>query len=313
MPRLESRSNAATTKTNTVSEETNNCNAQKSTSVFAKLRNLLLRITKPKFHISKKTSTTNHSQLTSLRDVDAQTTAEQEIYERFLVFNNKTVEDAMIPRSDIIAVKHDITLNELYKVITKTHHTRTLVYEGSLDNIIGFVHIKDLFAALTKNKALLLKKIIRKPIITVPATKLTDLLILMKRQRTHISIVVDEYGGTDGIVTIEDIIEEIVGRIDDEHDDDKLESDSYTIIDDKTILSSGRVEVSVLEKILNVKLKGEDDEFDTIGGLVLAKVGNVPTIGTKIDIAPDVQLEVIEANARTLKQVKLMLKSKIVD
>ncbi|WPY00885.1 Hemolysin C [Candidatus Trichorickettsia mobilis] len=233
---------------------------------------------------------------------------EQEILNNFLTFSNKTVEDAMIPRSDIVAVKHDINLTELFELIIKTHHTRTLVYEGTLDNIIGFVHIKDLFMILAQNKNFQLKKIIRKPIISAPSMKLTDLLITMQRQRTHISIIVDEYGGTDGIVTIEDIMEEIVGRIDDEHDD-KLESDAYQILDSSTVLSSSRVEVEDLERILGVKLKDDKDEFDTIGGLVLAKVGNVPSPGTKIEISNQVELEVIDANARTLKQVKLTLKN----
>ncbi|WP_316354217.1 hemolysin family protein [Candidatus Trichorickettsia mobilis] len=233
---------------------------------------------------------------------------EQEILNNFLTFSNKTVEDAMIPRSDIVAVKHDINLTELFELIIKTHHTRTLVYEGTLDNIIGFVHIKDLFMILAQNKNFQLKKIIRKPIISAPSMKLTDLLITMQRQRTHISIIVDEYGGTDGIVTIEDIMEEIVGRIDDEHDD-KLESDAYQILDSSTVLSSSRVEVEDLERILGVKLKDDKDEFDTIGGLVLAKVGNVPSPGTKIEISHQVELEVIDANARTLKQVKLTLKN----
>ena len=161
---------------------------------------------------------------------------------------------------------------------------------------------------LAQNKHFQLKKIIRKPIISAPSMKLTDLLITMQRQRTHISIIVDEYGGTDGIVTIEDIMEEIVGRIDDEHDD-KLESDAYQILDSSTVLSSSRVEVEDLERILGVKLKDDKDEFDTIGGLVLAKVGNVPSPGTKIEISHQVELEVIDANARTLKQVKLTLKN----
>ena len=235
----------------------------------------------------------------------------EEILQNFLTFNNKIAEDAMIPRSDIVAVKHDITLEELLQVIAKTHHTRTLVYEVNLDNIIGFVHIKDIFMVLAEKQFFQLKQIIRKPIISVPSMKLTDLLVTMQRQRTHIAVVVDEYGGTDGIVTIEDIMEEIVGRIEDEHDS-KLESDSYQIIDDRTILSSSRVEVENLEKILGVKLKEDKGEFDTIGGLVLTKIGHVPLTGTIIEISDQVELEVIDANSRTLKQVKLTLKNQAV-
>lgn len=183
-----------------------------------------------------------------------------------------------------------------------------MVYEDTLDNIIGFIHIKDLFKVLAKKQTFQLKKIIRKPIISAPSMKLIALLAEMQIKRTHIAIVVDEYGGTDGIVTIEDIMEEIVGKIDDEHDK-KLKSDSYKILNSHTILASSRVEVEKLEEILGVKLKGDDDEFYTIGGLILAKVGNVPPVATTIDISEDVEVEVIEASPRVLKQVKLKLKN----
>jgi CBS domain containing-hemolysin-like protein len=138
--------------------------------------------------------------------------------------------------------------------------------------------------------------------------KLNLLLTEMQKKCTHIAVVVDEYGGTDGIVTFEDIMEEIVGRIEDEHDQ-QLESDSYEIIDSGAVLCSARVEVETIEHILGVNLKGEDDEFDTIGGLVLAKVGNVPLPGDKIMLSEQVELEVIDASPRTLKQVKLRLRN----
>lgn len=268
----------------------------------------ILALFKSTFRRKSDQKPASNSRLFNFDQHTSENANEQEMLNNFLSFSNKTVEDAMIPRSDIVAVRHNISLAELFKTIIKTHHTRTLVYENTLDNIVGFVHIKDLFMVLAENKHFQLKNIIRKPIISTSSMKLTDLLITMQRQRTHIAITVDEYGGTDGIVTIEDIIEEIVGRIDDEHDD-KLESDSYQIIDANTVLASSRVEVEDLEKILGVKLKDDDDEFDTIGGLVLTKSGSVPAPGTKIDISNLVELEVIDANPRTLKQVKLTLKN----
>jgi len=230
------------------------------------------------------------------------------ILNNFLDFSNKTAEDVLIPRSDIAAVKLDISLELLSQKIIDLPHTRILVYNDTLDDIVGFIHIKDLFKSLVEKIDFQLHKLLRTPIISPPSMKLIDLLIEMQRKRTHIAIVVDEYGGTDGIVTIEDIIEAIVGRIDDEHDK-QLESDSYKIINSNTILSHARVKVKDLETILGVKLKNDHDEFDTIGGLVLAKIGNVPPIGTKIEIADIVELEVTDANPRTLKQVKLQLKN----
>lgn len=234
---------------------------------------------------------------------------DRDINSKFYRFSQKTVEDAMIPRSDISAVKHDVSLEELGDTVIKSFHTGTPVYEDNLDNIIGFVHIKDLFKAVTsKNRQnFQLKKIIRKPIISAPSTKLTDLLSEMQKQRTHIAIVIDEYGGTDGMVTIEDIIDEIVSMFDE--NDYYYKSNSYKIINSKTILASARVEVEALEKILSVKLKNSNDpEYDTIGGLVLAKVGKVPIPGTKIDISPQVEIEILEANSRVLKKVRLKLK-----
>lgn len=233
---------------------------------------------------------------------------ERNILTNLLKLEGKTVEDIMIPRSDIAAIKLTTSEEELNKIIkAKVLHTRTLIYDGTLDNIVGFLHIKDLFKALVTKQNFQLKKLIRKHIIAAPSIKLIDLLAKMRRERTHIAIVIDEYGGTDGMVTIEDIMEAIVGRIDDEHDK-QLDSDNFKIIDNNTIISNARVEVEVLEKLIGEKLKEEADEFDTIGGLVLTKIGNVPSIGTKINISDNIEIEVIDANPRTLKQVKIKLK-----
>lgn len=230
-----------------------------------------------------------------------------QILTNFLSFEKKTVEDVMIPRSDICAVKSSITLEGLNGVIMEHSHTRTLVYEDNLDNIIGFIHIKDLFKVIASKQHFELKKILRKPIIAPQSKRIVDLLSEMQKKRTHIAVVVDEYGGTDGIVTIEDVIEEIVGQIDDEHDK-KAHNNSYQIVNPQVIIASARVEVKELEKVLGVSLSSEDDEFDTIGGLILAKVGSVPSPGTVISISDGVEVEVIEASPRNLKQVKLTLR-----
>lgn len=271
------------------------------------------------FHVSSKSilsriitglkASNFHNLLNRLKPTSLTKPSQEEvIFSNFQEFGDKTVEDVMIPRADIIAVKDNTKLDDLNQMIIKFSHTRMLVYNDTLDSIIGFLHIKDLFKVLAKQENFNLKKLIRKPIISAPSMKLLDLLSEMQRKRIHIAIVVDEYGGTDGMVTIEDIMEEIFGRIDDEHDE-KLESDIYKIISSNTVLSNSRVKVEDLEKILGVHLKNEGDEFDTIGGLVLAKAGSVPLPGTKIDIAENVELEVIEASPRALKSVKLKLKS----
>jgi len=281
----------------------NYCN-QKVTNIFQKKLTSFL----PNWLLKKKSNDGFIEAIKQLKSKSKKMNlAEKGIFINLVKFGNKTVEDIMIPRSDIVAIKLNISLDELNKHIAlSVPHTRTLIYNDSLDNILGFIHIKDLFKILTSKQNFDLKKIIRRPIISAPSMKLIDLLTKMRRDCVHIAVVIDEYGGTDGIVTIEDIMEEIVGKIDDEHDK-KSDNDSFKVIGNNTIISNARVEVEVLEELLGVILKKKDDEFDTIGGLVLALTGNVPAIGTKIQIADYVELEIIDASPRTLKQVKLSL------
>jgi magnesium and cobalt transporter len=231
------------------------------------------------------------------------------ITKNFESFAEKTVEDVMIPRSDIISVSYDISLEDLSKTIIKYGHTRTLVYKENLDNVIGFLHIKDLFEIIAKSKKYSLKKLMRQHIVSPHSMTLIELLKQMQINRTHIAIVVDEYGGTDGIVTIEDVIESIVGKIDDEHDAN-LDLDTFKILKPGLIVANARMEVEELEKLLNVKLREEDDEFDTIGGLVLAKVGTVPEKGDVITITEEVTIEIIDSTPRTIKQLKIIYSEK---
>ncbi len=231
-----------------------------------------------------------------------------EIISNIKDFSEKTVEDVMIPRSDIASISIDSKLEDVCKAILEHGHTRTLIYKGGLDNIAGFIHIKDLFAVIAGSKKVSLKKLIRKHIISPHSMKLIDLLAQMQINRTHIAVVVDEYGGTDGLVTIEDIIEEIVGRIDDEHDIE-ADEDSYKIIRPGFIITSARVEIEDLENAIGTKLRHEDEEIDTIGGLVMAISGCVPEKGEIIIINENVVAEIIEATPRTIKQIKITYSS----
>lgn len=231
---------------------------------------------------------------------------EGEIISNIDSFSEKTIEDIMIPRSDIIAIEIGASFEELCELIIKHTHTRTLVYKEHLDNIVGFIHIKDLFEVAAKSRPFNLKKLIRKPIISPHSMKLIDLLTNMQKNRTHIAIIVDEYGGTDGLVTIHNIIEEIVGDIDDEHDTD--DNEDYKILKPGLIISNSRVEIEELEAILKVRLKNENDEFDTIGGLIMARSGSVPEKGEIISITDDVLAEILEATPRIIKQIKITYK-----
>ncbi len=219
-------------------------------------------------------------------------------------FTEKTVEDVMIPRSDIVAIDISSTLEELSESIIENGHTRTIVYKENLDKIVGFVHIKDLFEVVSAGGKFNFKNLLRKHIVSPHSMKLTALLKQMQLNRTHISIVVDEYGGTDGLVTIEDIIEEIVGEIEDEHDIDTGDDD-YKILKPGLLITSARVEIEELETIIGIKLSTEEDEFDTIGGLIMAKSGSVPEKGEVVNITEDVVAEILESTPRTIKQIKI--------
>jgi CBS domain containing-hemolysin-like protein len=234
---------------------------------------------------------------------------QHQIMNNFKKFSYRTIEDIMVPRLDIIAIKDDVNIEDLSKFIVDHGHSRTLIYKDTLDNIVGFVHIKDLFKIITESKKYNLKKLMRKHIICTPSMKLVDLLTQMKIHRTHIAVVVDEYGGTDGLVTIEDIIEEIVGRIEDEHDDANP-IDSYKIIKPGLIISNARVSVEEMEQILAVKLKNENDAFDTIGGLVMAKVGKIPEKGKIISITDEIIIEILDSTPKMIQQLKITYNAK---
>lgn len=231
------------------------------------------------------------------------------IIQNFESFAEKTVEDIMIPRSDIIAVSCEASLEDISKTIIKYGHTRTLVYKENLDNVIGFLHIKDLFEVIAKSKKYNLKKLMRKHIVSPHSMNLIDLLKQMQIHRTHIAVVVDEYGGTDGIVTIEDVIEAIIGRINDEHDE-SLDGENIEIIKPGLMLVNARVEIEELERILGVTLRKEEGEFDTIGGLVLAKIGTVPDKGEVIVITEEVTVEILDSTPRAIKQLKVICNKK---
>lgn len=231
----------------------------------------------------------------------------QEFRENLKNFASKTAEDIMIPRSDIFAVSNDYSLEELCKVISSNNHTRTLVYKEDLDNIIGFIHIKDLFKIVTKDKKYNLSNVLRKHIVCPCSMKLINLFKQMQDERVHIAVVVDEYGGTDGLITIEDVIEEIVGRIDDEHDHD-LESDDFKLVKPGVMIANARLEIEEIEEMLKCRLKGEEDDFDTIGGLVIARSGNIPSKGDVININEQITIEVIDATPRSIKQLKIIFK-----
>ncbi|MDA5194689.1 hemolysin family protein [Govanella unica] len=236
-----------------------------------------------------------------------------------LEFADMRVEDVMIPRADVIAVDEKLALPALVQAFAEAEVSRMPVYRGTLDEVVGLVHLKDVFIVLAKArgtdgrlrsfKDVTLADMMR-PILHVPSSmRLPDLLLKMRARRVHMAVVVDEYGGTDGLVTNEDLLEQIVGDIEDEHDIDE-DGDSLTTIDDVTYEAGGRLAVEDLETALGRSLRqggDETEDVDTLGGLVVALAGRVPHKGELVIFDPSLAFEVLEADSRRLKKLRIML------
>jgi len=233
-------------------------------------------------------------------------------------FHSLRVEDVMVPRADIIAVAGNTSLQELTKCFQDAGHSRLPVYGETLDEPTGFVHVKDLLGFLALNapgrsaKTYPNKKIIGKilrPVIFVPQSMAADALLKkMQVGRVHMAIVVDEYGGTDGLVTLEDLIEPIVGDIEDEHDDAEPE---VTILKDKKGQTyweaDARIDIEDFEAVLgrDIATPEQDDEVDTLGGLVFFLAGRVPERGEIIPHPLGMEFEILEASPRRVKRLRL--------
>lgn len=225
--------------------------------------------------------------------------------DHWIHYKNLKAEDIMIPRIDIVAMDYKNTLSDINKTFLETRHTRMPVYKDDLDNIIGFINIKDIFPYLaqpSEHPKFEIDKVIRKLLVISPSMKIFNLLEEMRITRTHIALVVDEFGGTDGLITIEDLVEEIIGKIEDEYD--QVEVDLKEI-KPNVFEASGRMEISSLEQQFNVVLNELDGEkYDTIGGLILSISGYVPEKGKKIThSATGITFEILESDPRRIKRV----------
>jgi CBS domain containing-hemolysin-like protein len=232
-------------------------------------------------------------------------------HERILLGNvlrlrDKTAYDVMVPRADILAMPEDLTLDQAITLIQREGHSRFPVYRGNLDEIVGMVHIKDVFAAVGRDPASFsLKGILRRPLLVVPTIPVLDLLLQMRAQRIHMALVVDEYGGIDGLVTIEDLVETIVGDISDEHD----EVTEPTIVDrpDGMLEMDARTTVEAFEEKLGPVLTEEERaaDIDTVGGLVFTLAGRVPARGELISHGSGIEFRVLEVDARRIRRLRV--------
>ncbi len=206
---------------------------------------------------------------------------EMELISNIFEFGDKEAKDIMTPRQKIIAVEHTQTVEQALKTAVDNNFSRYPVYEEDLDNIIGLVHIKDLIAVYMKDPKSPIADIVDKAIVTHPTKDVSELLQRMQREKIHMAVVVDEYGQTEGIVTMEDILEEIVGNILDEHDEEQPEEIQKKSEDE--YLVDGGAALEDLEDQLGIEFPDED--FETVNGFLLYELGRLPEAGEKFNIA----------------------------
>jgi len=216
-------------------------------------------------------------------------------------FDDTAAKEVMTPRNHIIAIDVESSVDEILEIIVEENFSRIPVYENSIDNIIGLLYVKDLFALIKKNTEweISLKDLIRPAFFVPEYKKIDELFKEMQKSKTHIAIVIDEYGGTAGLITIEDLLEEIVGNIFDEYDEVVLE---YEQIDDNTYLVSGMLSVSEINDIMHVDLP--EEEFDTISGMVLSLSGKMPEVGDEVQL-DDVFFRIEEVDDKRISKIKI--------
>jgi len=220
-----------------------------------------------------------------------------------LKLHDLTADDVMIPRADIVAVEQSEELHAVADLIAREAHSRLPIYHEQLDQVVGFVHIKDVLAALRSNPRQKVRDLSRDILFAAPSIRVLDLLLEMRAQRTHMAIVIDEFGGVDGLVTIEDLVEEIVGEIEDEHDE---AGPVITVDPGGSILADARVEVGELEERIGAFLTQEErEESDTLGGVVFSLVDRVPRRSEVVTHKSGVEFEVVDADARRIKRLRV--------
>jgi len=229
---------------------------------------------------------------------------ERTLLANILDLRGRPIEDVMVPRVDILGIGSDSTLAEVIEAMISSGHSRLPVYRETLDDAIGMIHIKDVLGWRGRDDQFQLTKLLRGVLFVAPSMEVLQLLLEMRASRTHMALVVDEFGGVDGLVTIEDLVEEIVGEIADEHEKD--EEPHLQATADGALDADARVSVEALEERLGAVLSADErDEIDTLGGLVVSLAGRVPIRGELISHPSGLEFEVLEADPRRIKRVRV--------
>ncbi len=228
---------------------------------------------------------------------------EKSLIKNILALSEKSVEDVMVPRGEIISVEKNQTYNEILSLIKNESHSRMPVFENNLDNAIGFFHIKD-FIKFNENN-FKIESILRDVLFVAPKSPILNLLRRMRLSSIHMGLVVDEFGGVDGLVTIEDLVEEIVGEIEDEHDAEDLEELIITK-NNNFIIVDAAYRVEDLEKYFQIKSINESDsEIETLGGLIFSKINRIPKNNEVFDINDMLKIKIIKASERKIHTIEV--------
>ena len=222
---------------------------------------------------------------------------EKNLIKNILNLNEKSVEDIMVPRAEIISIEKKKTIKEILLVIKNESHSRMPVYDQNLDNVLGFLHIKDVINNIN-NKNFIINDILREVLYVAPKSPILELLKRMRSSRIHMGLVVDEFGGVDGLVTIEDLVEEIVGEIEDEHDAEDNEV-KIKKVNDRTIIVDASYKIIELEDLFQLKIKeAKEEEIDTVGGLVSYVANKVPNINEVFVFNNQLKFKILAADER---------------
>jgi hemolysin (HlyC) family protein len=238
-------------------------------------------------------------------DADQTPTGESSLLLNILKLGEKTAYDVMTPRVDIRAAPEDIDFRGLIQLVREHGHSRVPIYRNDLDEIVGVVHIKDVLPYIFEPETFQLQKIMRAPMFVAPSIRVLDLLLQMRLSRAHIALVVDEFGGIDGLVTIEDLVEEVIGEIEDEHD--VVRGPSLVQRPDGTWLADARTTIEEFEARVGPVLTEEEraHDIDTLGGLVMSLTERVPSRGELVTHSSGVAFEVVDADPRRIKRLRV--------
>lgn len=224
---------------------------------------------------------------------------EKDIYKNMLEIAEKRIYDIMTPKENMVCVDINWSMDEIIKKLSNTKFSRVPVYNKNLDNVVGIIYTKDLILAMQNKELLILDDLLREVYFVIDTARVIDVLKKFKQGQHHLAVVVNEYGAVVGIVTIEDIIEELVGEIYDEYD---IKEQKVKIIDQDTVIVSGDTSIKDIQQTLNIQLL--DEEVATIGGYVATKIGYVPDVGEKFTI-DNLNIEILDASEKVIKKVKL--------